>query len=555
MQLEERGKLRLYDPVNRHLPDDLRIPGEGWKKPIRILDLMNHTAGFEDVNQGVDQTDDAQLLTLRQDLRRYRPLRVREPGELSVYSNYGAQLAGAIVAHVSGVDFETYIEQQVLGPLGMNHTTFREPYGPTAPRGLPAPMPSSLVPDRAMSIEWRNGAWQSFPRQHILSAVSAGAASSTASDMTRYMLALLEPAVLERAGVLKASTFAQMTQESFRPAEGLRGIHHGLFDTPPGARSVLGYANLSHSGFVDHFASHMLLFPELGLGTFVATNSSVGAKLASALHELILRRYFARPAQQLSAAGSEPDDLRECAGDYRPMRRNYTQLEAVFSLDAIIRLDAAGSGTLILHERADDTSRYIRIGRDLFQKADGDARLAFLRGPNGEIARVVGAVNADRVHFFQTALWLRGWLFLSLVVSGATLWRGRRRRRAAAGSTSNYAVAPAPSVRAPAARAEQAVQLSASIWVAVYVASATWQVRYGFGDALQNYPQPVLKLVLVLLMAAAVSTMLAVLMLPAVWLKSGWTLARRVRHTLVLLVLTMAIVALKQWNALGLHYF
>jgi hypothetical protein len=46
-----------------------------------------------------------------------------------------------------------------------------------------------------------------------------------------------------------------------------------------------------------------------------------------------------------------------------------------------------------------------------------------------------------------------------------------------------------------------------------------------------------------------------VLTLPVVWLKSGWTLTRRVRHTLVLVVLAMAIVVLKQWNALGLHYY
>jgi hypothetical protein len=55
--------------------------------------------------------------------------------------------------------------------------------------------------------------------------------------------------------------------------------------------------------------------------------------------------------------------------------------------------------------------------------------------------------------------------------------------------------------------------------------------------------------------AAAVSTVVPVLTLPVVWLKSGWTLTRRVRHTLVLVVLAMAIVVLKQWNALGLHYY
>jgi hypothetical protein len=356
--------------------------------------------------------------------------------------------------------------------------------------------------------------------------------------MARYMIALLDPKALERAGVLNESTYLRMTGETFKPAPGVRGIHHGFFDTP-GTRSALGYANLSHSGFVDHFASHMLVFPELGLGTFVATNSSSGGKLTAVLHELVLRHFFP-PRSQPSAAAPSREDLAEFTGKYRPMRRNYTKLESILSLDATFELEAT-DGCLLVRNRPDDLSRYAKIGRDLFQKVGGDARIAFVRNANGSVIRVVGAMTADRVKLFGTAAWLRGWLVTGLVVSVAVVWFGWRRRKLGLTATTT--------------RSERWMYLTASLWVALYAAGATWQLRYGFGKALQDYPQPVLKLALLLLMAAAGSTAIAVILLPFAWRKNGWSFGRKVRHTLALCVFVVVTTALHQWNAFGFQYY
>ena len=157
MQLAERGQLKLDDPVNDHLPDALDVPDEGFEQPIRIVDLMNHTAGFEDIAAGsVRRARTRQLLPLHEQLRKRRPHRVREPGKLMAYSNYSTALAGAIVAQVSGMEYESYVEQNILAPLGLTHTTFREQYPPT--QGLPQPMSAELAAHLAQNIEMRNGA-------------------------------------------------------------------------------------------------------------------------------------------------------------------------------------------------------------------------------------------------------------------------------------------------------------------------------------------------------------------------------------------------------------
>jgi CubicO group peptidase (beta-lactamase class C family) len=295
MQLAERGKLELDDPINDHLPDALDVPDEGFERPIRIVDLMNHTAGFEDILQGLFVGADVAPLPLQEQLRQRRPHRVREPGKVMAYSNYSTALAGAIVAHVAGMEYESYVEQNILVPLGLAHTTFREPYEPTA--GLPQPMSPALAAHLSQNVESRNGGWQAIPHEHIVSMAPAGAAASTAADMARYMLALLDPRRLEEAGVLQAETFAQMREPSFQSAPGMPAMHHGFFNAPLGVTTRLAVDNLSHGGATLHFRSFLVVTGDLNgqgtLGVFVAANSASAAPMVQAVAERILAKYFA----------------------------------------------------------------------------------------------------------------------------------------------------------------------------------------------------------------------------------------------------------------------
>ena len=42
------GTIKLTDPVNKYLPPESQIPDQGFKNPIRIVDLMAHAPGMED---------------------------------------------------------------------------------------------------------------------------------------------------------------------------------------------------------------------------------------------------------------------------------------------------------------------------------------------------------------------------------------------------------------------------------------------------------------------------------------------------------------------------
>ncbi|MCY1079289.1 serine hydrolase domain-containing protein [Archangium lansingense] len=127
MQLAEQGRLDLDADVNTYLRD-FQIPAT-WRQPITLRHLLCHTAGFEERLPATVSSAD-ELAPLGKLLTRSMPARVHPPGEVGAYSNYGAMLAGYIIEQVSGRPFEQYIEENILKPLDMRHSTFRQPLPP-----------------------------------------------------------------------------------------------------------------------------------------------------------------------------------------------------------------------------------------------------------------------------------------------------------------------------------------------------------------------------------------------------------------------------------------
>jgi CubicO group peptidase (beta-lactamase class C family) len=537
MQLAERGQLKLDDPINDRLPDELDVPEEGFEQPIRIVDLMNHTAGFEELLQGLFVDEHAPLLPMSEQLRTRRPHRVREPGRRMAYSNYGAALAGAIVAHVSGMDYETYVEQNILKPLGMTHTTFREQYAPR--EDLPQPMPAELAAHMAQNIESVQGGWQTVPHEHIVSMAPAGAAVSTAADMARYMLALLDPQQLEAAGVLKAASFAQLREPSFQFAPGMPAIHHGFFNSPLGIRERLGFDNLSHAGATLHFRSFLVVTGDLGeqgnIGIFVAANSAPGQGLIVALPEQILAEYF-RPWPQAEPALQQDVVTRaqEFAGQYRATRRSYTQLEKIVSVNTL-PIVATKDGSLTMRLGGPEL-RLVETGKDLFSQADGDVTIAFLRDERGAITHLVTPIGEfERVGFFASMQWLA-------FVIGATLL-----------------MCIGLLIAAALRRSADVIAVTAGAWLLFMVLMIAWALPFASPLALDRfvytYPQPLLKVALAVGVVATGLSVLGIASLVAVWRERTWPIGRRLRHSAAVALFVALVATLLQWNAIGFRYY
>ena len=181
MQLLEQGKLDLN--TRRERLSRLQDSGD--------LRQADHDEGPDDAYAGVRRNAARTCswprrptcVLYRNTPRRTFPHEIFPPGTTPAYSNYGATLAGYIVQRVSGMPFDDYVEKNILGPLGMKHTTFRQP------------LPEELKP---LMSQGYNLASQPAKDFEFVQAWPAGSLSTTAEDMSHYMIAHLQNGPVQR---------------------------------------------------------------------------------------------------------------------------------------------------------------------------------------------------------------------------------------------------------------------------------------------------------------------------------------------------------------------
>jgi CubicO group peptidase (beta-lactamase class C family) len=353
MQLVEQGMLDLDTDINEYL--DFEIPNRLEYKqrnvpaePITIRHLMTHTPGFEDYMTEVFSISEESVVPLAQYVRESRPARVFAPGEVTAYSNYGATLAGYIVEVVSGTPFAQYIEENIYRPLGMNHSTFRQPI----PEDLPGNMakPYRFVDGTFMEASFE---FMSEP---------AGSMSSSALDMARFMLAYLEEGQLDTGRVLQAGTVRRMFDESFTHHHELEGMAHGFIKA-----TVNGQHVFQHPGGTMLYDTALHLIPEEGIGFFIS--HSGGSYLVNkTIFQQFMDLYFPPepliipdpPAEMASRSA-------EFSGEYYQNRRSFTNSDAALSLlFGRIQVEVDHEGYLLVTHMG-ETHRFVEIEQGIYQ--------------------------------------------------------------------------------------------------------------------------------------------------------------------------------------------
>lgn len=546
MKEVEAGRMRLDQPINLYLPEKVQVKDQGFDQPIRVINLMDHSPGFEDRALGQlfeDNFDRVRPLEVY--LRQERPHRVRTPGAISSYSNYGAALAGEAAAYTSGKPYERLIEDEILGPARMAHTTFREPHPVKA--GLPGPMPATLAPDVSDAFRWSGTGFQRRAYEYIEQVAPAGAGSSTAGDMARYMLLQLGGGSLEGQTVYGPAT-AQAFRTAIRPTPpNVNGWAHGLVvQTLPG-----GFKGYGHDGGTLSFFSNMLVVPQLNLGIFISTNTESGAALSARLAPAVLQQFYVRP-QSFPRAAS-PDLAAQGAlfkGYYLGTRRAYSGLEGF-----VLRIARAGvnvgvssDGRLILSDMSGASAWVpegpVEDGR--FIAPQDESRLVFLMKDGRAVGFLPGSgsVLYKRVSNWQKPsrlAWLAG---LAAFAAVATLFglvvRSRRDQR-----QSNIQ-----------ARASLVQNIQAGLWLAAMALFAifTSNATADLAPVMYGWPSPLIILASACALVASGLTILTVLALPAVW--SGgrrvdsWSYLRKASFTITVLIYAGFAVMLGLWGAL-----
>src|SRR5262252_10380895 len=169
MQLVDAGKLDLDRDVNGYI--DFAIPVPDGGVPVTLRRLLTHRAGFEEHVKGLF-SNSREPAPLGPWLAKNLPRRLFPQGDVEAYSNYGVALAGYVVERVSGEPFAAYVQQHILDPLGMRHSTFRQP------------LPDDLAP--LMAKAYLASDKPPLTSFETIIMAPAGALSATGTDMGRF---------------------------------------------------------------------------------------------------------------------------------------------------------------------------------------------------------------------------------------------------------------------------------------------------------------------------------------------------------------------------------
>jgi len=274
LQLRDEGKLRLDDPISAYIPQTKNFIDLPDAPPITIRHLLTHSAGFPEDNPWGDrqlQDSNDELMQLIEKGVSFSNV----PGISYEYSNLGFTLLGYIVSKVSGKQYQQYITEKILRPLGMNHTLWEY----------------TLVPAKQLAHGYRrlNGQWKEEPLLHDGAYGAMGGLISSIEDFSKYMNLFLSSWPLQNntdGSIIKRSSIREMQQlwrfntliADYRYPNGracplVTGYGYGL----RWSKDCDGRITIGHSGGLPGFGSNWVILPDYGIGLVSLSNLTYGA--------------------------------------------------------------------------------------------------------------------------------------------------------------------------------------------------------------------------------------------------------------------------------------
>jgi len=269
MQLQERGKLRLDNPVNDYL-GSAKVHSPIWDaSDATVRRVLSHTAGLTTFARSclVDESGCA----IDEEIERYGILFSR-PGEGFDYSNLGYGILGEVIERTSGESLDSYLHNEVFDPLGMHDCGF------------------ALSPSAS-----KNAAAQYDQHTHKRSPVrvsghpAASALRCSAHDLLRFGSFHLKD-TLDTGSLLPSAAIDEMHRAQANTDEGQYGLGWWI-------KEQSGYHILSAQGGTADSYALLQLVPSEDLAVVLIANSYVdfvsglGDKILSAL----LPKFAPRP--------------------------------------------------------------------------------------------------------------------------------------------------------------------------------------------------------------------------------------------------------------------
>jgi uncharacterized protein YbbC (DUF1343 family)/CubicO group peptidase (beta-lactamase class C family) len=230
MQLVERGKLRLNDPVDKYLPEF----AQNGKQDVTIRQLLTHYSGLPpdlDLKTPWEGKQTGYNMAFAEELQ-------DPPGSKFTYSDINFIVLGALVERVSGETLDEYTKHHIFIPLKMFHTRFLPPAA-----WLPKIAPTQYDENNHML----RGVVHDPTVRRMGGVAGQAGLFSTADDLSKFAQALLN----HGDGILSPASVEKMTSPEQPPsAPVLRGFGWDI-DSPYSSNrgDLLPIGGFGHTGF------------------------------------------------------------------------------------------------------------------------------------------------------------------------------------------------------------------------------------------------------------------------------------------------------------------
>ncbi|PAK53812.1 MULTISPECIES: serine hydrolase [Paenibacillus] len=373
LQLQERGKIRVHDPIKNYLPE-FHLSKGSFADRVTIHHLMTHTSGIPNLQtfpmvlyDSLTEDDFKFDPTISGEKQSIQPLRttgeyldylsqldfelLSNPGERWHYSNDGYGLLGIIIERVSGQTYEKYLHDNILEPSRMKTTSFfMDQYRDKSVTKLYILREEEGKNKVAASPNW----WDAPVMR------SAGFLKSTVSDMLKFAEIFRTDGIsVGGERILTKDSIKQMVKVHIWKNPIIRqGYGYGLSVVP----DFHGTTLLEHAGGIKGGGAQMFILPEKDLSGIILTNMLSTAP--TSLMNGVLNGLDNRPVEASHVtyenAPAEGEDMSVYIGHYQSESMNLSvsielkdhQLQ-IHVFDSLIRLKPIQTDTFLLEGTLD----------------------------------------------------------------------------------------------------------------------------------------------------------------------------------------------------------
>lgn len=291
--LEEKGEIDVNDKISKYLPDLPEVMND-----ITIYQLIHHSSGIRDwpalfAMKGWQAEEPLSLDNIYEILKKQESLNFT-PGTEFSYSNSNYNLLAKIVEAVKDTTFNSWMQESIFAPLGMNNTYYVENSDPK---------------EDITAISYVYSGHKYLPFSNKLNAPGSSSLRSNASDMSKWMTNFNSKNLGEN------SIFIKMTQKGSLDNNKTIDYGYGLYIT-----DIKNKKAFIHDGAWGGYRSATAYFPEESIGIVILSNNGTlqPKKIISDIVDIIFRQKVGEKSNSSDIIEKEVNDdfFALCAGTY-----------------------------------------------------------------------------------------------------------------------------------------------------------------------------------------------------------------------------------------------